>query len=172
MKDNVRLMLLEEDKSPTQYVDELSFYISRIRSALIRSSFSLVPNKYQVDGYEILSLCYELDNIRYVYLVSFPVTEDLDLRIIRTPEIVPEIVVSIFTNDTKWIRSQYRYRFDNANKVVRVIKSLQNNIFNIIEKFRDAKDNSAIILDFSKLIGGMRTAEKKQDIIIDSKKLK
>lgn len=149
MGRNLRVSLLEEAKSPTQFAEDLGKHWKRINTALRGASFVRPQAKYQIDGHDVMFQAYTVGSVVVVNLVSYPETEDLDVRIIRTPSIVPEAVVSRFVSKDggkSWVRTQTRYQFDDADSTRRVSNAIQDNVMKLIDKFRTAESKEGFVL--------------------------
>ncbi len=169
MGRNLRVSLLEESKSPTQYAEDLGKHWKRISTALRGASFVRPQAKYQIDGHDVMFQAYTTGNLSVVNLVSYPETDDLDVRIIRNPSIVPEAVVSRFVSKDSgktWVRNQTRFQFDDADSTRRVSNAIQDAVMDMIDKFRTAESKGAIMVDPNEATKGMKTVDKKPPKIV------
>ena len=139
----LRLSLLEEAKSPTQFVDELADGWKRLRTALTRADYVQPDHRYRVGGHDVVFRSYVTAGKQVAVLVSFPDCDDLDIRIIRTPDLVPEAVVTQFviSSGKTWVRRQTRFQFDDADAVRRVMDGLTDVVMKLIEAQRDDEDS-------------------------------
>jgi hypothetical protein len=173
MKQNIRTSLLEEAKSPTQYAEELASHWKRVSSALKKASYVLPDARNRLDGYDVLMQSYDVGDQSIVNLVAFPETEDLDVRIIRNPDIVPEAVFSKFMSKDKgktWVRFQTRFRFDNADAIRRVAMAFQDRVFKAIEAFRDAEADGAKKTDPEKVTKTIKVVDKRPPKVVTGTK--